>query len=258
MPKISVLTPSYNQCEFIEQNILSVLDQDYPSFEHIVVDGGSTDGTVEILKRYPHLIWVSEKDGGQADALNKGFRLATGDIIGWLNSDDYYERRIFRDVAGVLKDGDSVQWAIGRVTKVSSSGEKRVVDQRVINLESLLWDPDIVTQQPAFYRRALIASAGGWDPSLYMVMDYDLWLRLARNSAPALIDSNWAYFREHPGQKTSFPNTRRQIREILAVHKRQGLPLRARLAIRRRKLYYLGKAYLKHWLVHSGLYGLVE
>ena len=89
-PLVSVVTPSFNQAAFIEETIQSVLKQDYPHIEHIVVDGGSTDGTVDILQRYPHLRWISEPDCGQSDALNKGFAMARGEILGWLNSDDTY------------------------------------------------------------------------------------------------------------------------------------------------------------------------
>lgn len=96
--KLTIITPSFNQAPYIEQTIRSVLAQDYPCVEHIVIDGGSTDCTVDVLKKYPHLQWVSEKDRGQADALNKGLAKASGDIIGWVNSDDYYEHKIFGSI----------------------------------------------------------------------------------------------------------------------------------------------------------------
>ena len=106
--RISVITPSFNQAGYIEQNIRSVLDQQYPDFEHIVIDGGSTDGTVEVLKRFPHLKWISEKDNGQSDALNKGFAMASGDIICWLNSDDWLAPEAFHRVAHELASGRKI------------------------------------------------------------------------------------------------------------------------------------------------------
>jgi len=87
--KISIITPTLNHAQYIEDTILSVKNQDYSDFEHIIIDGGSTDGTVDILKKYPHLIWISEKDSGQSNAINKGFKMASGDILAWINSDDY-------------------------------------------------------------------------------------------------------------------------------------------------------------------------
>lgn len=104
--KISVITVSFNQAAFIEQNIRSVLAQNYDNFEHIVVDGGSSDGTVEILKKYPHLKWVSEPDNGQTDGLCKGFARASGEIIAWINSDDFYAPGIFVAVAEALEHAE--------------------------------------------------------------------------------------------------------------------------------------------------------
>lgn len=100
--KISIITPSYNQGRFIEDAIRSVLDQDYPDFEHIVIDNCSTDNTLEVLKKYPHIRWISEPDRGQSHALNKGFRMATGDILAWLNCDDFYLRGAFHAAATAL------------------------------------------------------------------------------------------------------------------------------------------------------------
>lgn len=101
--KISIVTPSYNQGQFIEQTIKSVLNQDYKNYEHIIIDGGSTDNTIDILKKYKHLIWISEKDAGQSNAINKGFSMAKGEIFAWLNSDDYYEENIFKSIATYFK-----------------------------------------------------------------------------------------------------------------------------------------------------------
>src|SRR5882762_2861563 len=101
--RISIITPSFNQGKFIEDAIQSVLIQNYPDIEHIVIDNCSTDNTMEVLKKYPHLKWISAKDRGQSDALNKGFDLATGEIIGWLNCDDFYLPGAFQTVHGILK-----------------------------------------------------------------------------------------------------------------------------------------------------------
>src|ERR1700743_3653163 len=104
--KISIITPSYNQGQFIEDAIRSVLDQGYPDFEHIVIDNCSTDGTLDVLRRYPHVRWVSEPDGGQSAALNKGLRLSTGDVLAWLNCDDFYLPGAFHTAAAALLRDD--------------------------------------------------------------------------------------------------------------------------------------------------------
>src|SRR5438105_5021105 len=102
LPLVSIVTPSYNDSAIIERTILSVANQGYDKLEHLIIDGGSTDGTIQILQRYPHLKWISEKDDGQADALNKGFRMAKGEIIGWLNSDDTYNLGAIREAVSYL------------------------------------------------------------------------------------------------------------------------------------------------------------
>jgi glycosyltransferase involved in cell wall biosynthesis len=160
LPKFSVITPSLNQADFIEQTISSVLAQHYPNFEHIVVDGGSSDRTLDILKKYPHLTWISERDKGQADALNKGFRMATGDIIAWINSDDWYEADVFETIAKWFMDNPDKNIIMGDCNLIDEQGR---AFSKVINYErgftelSRFWIGGSIPTQPAiFFRRSLL------------------------------------------------------------------------------------------------------
>ncbi len=252
-PRISIITPSFNQGRFIRQNILSVLAQSYPDFEHIVIDGGSTDSTVAVLKEYPHLRWVSERDRGQADALNKGLALATGSIIGWVNSDDWYEPGIFADVARAF-DAPGTGWVVGGITMAYEHGHTMVPQNSpAISYEALLHDPDIVRQPPAFFRRSLLEQAGAWNAAYHFGMDYDLWLRLARFSEPASVRANWAYFRIHPEQKMKFQNFWSQYRELDSLLARENAPLASRAALAARRLNTAARYAAKSALVQLRL-----
>jgi len=158
--KISVITPSFNQSKYIEQTIQSVLDQNYPNFEHIIIDGGSTDGTIEILKKYSHLKWVSEKDKGQSDALNKGFEKATGDIIAWINSDDWYEPNTFFSISKFFNENQYKNVVMGDCNLVDENGK---IFDRVINYERGLEElknykvsRSIPTQPAVFFRKKIV------------------------------------------------------------------------------------------------------
>ena len=184
-PKFSVITVSYQHVDYIRQTIESVLNQRYPNFEHIVIDGGSTDGTLDILKAYPHLKWTSEPDRGQSHALNKGFARATGDIIAWINSDDWYPPGVFKDVALALEDYPIVMGACEVCDKYG-------VRQEVVHNIKRSWF-DIVkhwvfnsspAQPSIFFRRELLEQVkypdGRYiDEDLEFCMDFDLWLRIA-------------------------------------------------------------------------------
>jgi len=252
-PVISIITPSFNQGAYIEQTIRSVLRQIHRGVEHIVVDGGSTDDTVDILKRYPHLKWVSEKDRGQADALNKGFAMSTGDIVGWINSDDYYEENIFGSVVAHFQATDA-RWMVGNLADVFDDAAPAVFrNSPKVTFESLVRDPDIVRQQPTFFRREALRSVGGWNADRHMVMDYDLWIRLARISPPAMISEDWAYFRNHAAQKSGHANIRRQSAEITDVLRRENVPSRVIASHRLKKTWYWAKGLAKGRLIDLGL-----
>jgi glycosyltransferase involved in cell wall biosynthesis len=251
--KFSIITPSYNQGSFIEQTILSVANQPDIEKEHIVMDGGSNDETVAVLKKYPHLKWVSEKDKGQADALSKGIKLVSGDIVGWINSDDYYEDNIFASVAKQFEDPE-VMWVIGNLACVFDSTQEVVADvSPVVTYQRLLGNPNIVRQQPAFFRREFLLRVGGWNPAYFMVMDYDLWVRLAKASTPKMVNETWAFFRFHALQKSTHANILRQSREISRILKREhaGLSIRIKFAARKRSAWMRG--IIKSYFIKAGL-----
>lgn len=249
----SVITPSYQQGQYIRENIESVLAQGWPTVEHIVVDGGSRDETVTILESYPHLKWVSEKDEGQADALNKGLLLATGDIVGWINSDDYYNEDVFNSVAACFAD-PTVHWVIGDLSLLEeSSGSFIPLKSPEVSFESLQRNPDIVRQQATFFRRELLQRAGGWNKSFFMVMDFDLWIRLAKLSKPLMLQKQLAVFRIQKDQKSSLSNLQRQSTELQLVLNREGASAVNIYRLKLKKDWFWLKGTIKVLLVKMGL-----
>lgn len=248
--RFSIITPSYAQGQYIRQNIESVLNQASTDLEHIVVDGGSSDETVDILNSYPHLKWVSEKDEGQADALNKGLSMATGDIVGWINSDDYYLDGALKKVAELFADPE-VQWVIGDILLFDeASGEFVAMKSPKVSWEALQRNPDIVRQQGAFFRREFLLQAGGWDKAFYMVMDFDLWCRLAKLAKPLMLREQLAVFRIQKNQKSGLANLHRQTKEMTHVLNREQANPANIFRLRIKKEW--------HWLKGSAKAGLIR
>ncbi len=243
--KISIVTPSYDQAEFIERTIESVLSQrgDF-ELEYLVVDGGSTDGTLDILRRHEgRLRFVSEPDRGQSDAINKGFRMATGEVLAWLNSDDTYEPGALAAVAAALR---TARWCFGecRIVDERDREIRRLVSRykswvsRGFTLRRLL-GRNFVPQPATFFRRDLLDEVGPIDESLHYAMDYDLWLRFARVVPPAFLARPLASFRWHGGSKTG-ARYRIGARECLEIARRRARDgERAALLVHR--LHYLGQ-----------------
>lgn len=202
-PKISIVTPSFNQAQYLEETIRSVLLQGYPNQEYIIIDGGSTDGSVEIIKKYePWLtFWVSEPDRGQSHAINKGFKHSTGEIMAWLNSDDYYAPDAFSKVVMAFKD---TQWVAGNCYVIYKDG---TIDcpkgQPVITMEQWLLHNQQI-QPNVFWRRSIWVDSGGVDEGMHYSFDYDLWLKFAQfQMCPVWIDQYIAHYRIHNDSKTS-------------------------------------------------------
>ncbi len=220
LPKITVITPSFNQGEFIERTIESVLKQGYPNLEYFVIDGGSTDDTVSILKKYgKELKWVSEKDKGQSDAINKGLRRANGDIIAYLNSDDTYEPGALERVADFFTKNPSVKWVTGKCRIIDVNDKevrKAITGYKNFLLRrysyNILLVTNFISQPATFMRKEAFREFGLFDVDQHRVMDYDYWLKLGRLYRPGFIDEYLACFRVHRASKTSssFKDTFRQ------------------------------------------------
>jgi len=224
--KISIITPSYNQGHFIKDNIESVLNQNYPNFEHIIIDGGSTDNTLSILKEFKHLKWISEKDKGPVDALHKGFKMAKGEIVTWVNADDYLEKNIFKDIINVFESTKS-RIVIGDMVLIDLVGNVLQYNdfKDIYNKEYLLRiDPDIVKQPSTFFTRDLFYEVGGFDESLKMPWDYDLFLKMFTVTKPVIINKLFSYQRIYDSTLTR-NNLRKQAAEIFKVSRRHGAKL---------------------------------
>ena len=209
MLKFSIITTSYNQGQFIEQTIQSVLSQNYPNLEYIVMDGGSTDNTLSILKKYEGKIkWFSEKDNGQSDAINKGLRMATGDIVAWLNSDDYYLPGTLKKVVEIFENNKQTQWVSGDYLIVDENGKE--IQSFVRNYKKVLASfssfntlslANYINQPSTFWRRDFQKKAGYLNEELHYCMDYDLWLRFIEESPVHIISNPLSAFRIHKASK---------------------------------------------------------
>ena len=183
-PLVSIVTPSFNQAEFLEETIRSVLLQGYPNLEYLVIDGGSTDGSVDIIRRYEPWLsyWISERDRGQADAINKGWRRSHGEIITWINSDDTYCPGAIRTVVEYLTGHPHVDLIYGGCNCVGPDGEfLGVLQAWPFDLRRELTGRNLIPQSSTFFRRAALDLAGELDISLRYSMDYDLWIRLLQH-----------------------------------------------------------------------------
>jgi glycosyltransferase involved in cell wall biosynthesis len=209
--RISIITPSFNQLSFLKETMESIHSQVVDvEVEHIVIDGGSTDGTVEYLESLGgQVVWWSGKDEGQADAVNKGIGKATGDVIGWLNSDDLYLPGTLQTVADHFRDHPECRWLYGRCRIIDKDGRERwkwITGYKNSRLKkftySKLLRENFISQPTVFFKKDLFEEAGPLDLSLHYAMDYDLWLRFAKISPACVINSELSSFRRHGASKS--------------------------------------------------------
>jgi GT2 family glycosyltransferase len=203
MNLVSVITPSYNQALYLEQTIQSVLKQDYPRIEYIVVDGASTDDSFEIIKKYNDRLayWISEKDSGQAEAINKGFARAKGEILAWLNSDDYYLPNTISAVVKCFEENPDAVMVYGDMLAVNGDGQIiNVLKYKQLSLKDLLCF-QIIGQPSVFFRRSALEKTGLLDISFHFMLDHHLWIRLAQLGRILHIPQVWSAARYHAQAK---------------------------------------------------------
>jgi glycosyltransferase involved in cell wall biosynthesis len=204
LPLVSIVTPSYNQAAYLEVTINSVLNQDYPNIEYLVLDGGSTDGSIDIINRYSDKLayWISSPDKGQADAINRGLAMSKGDIVAWINSDDVYLQGAIGEAVDVLTQEPDLGMVYGDGIMVDS--ELRVLDRhwyRQLTTVDLL-SFEVILQPAVFMRRKVLEQCGYLNDDYDLILDHELWTRIAVNSSIRHVPSFWALERTHPEAKT--------------------------------------------------------
>lgn len=240
LPRVTIVTPSYNQAQFLEQTMLSVLGQDYPDLEYMVVDGASTDGSVDIIRRYAARLawWVSEKDHGQGEAINKGFARASGEIIGWLNSDDLYQPGAVAAAVEAFAAHPEAGLIFSDVLAVDA-------DNQVLNLMRCGdWGLDelmtfhILNQPGVFMRRAVLEQAGYLDPAYHYMLDTHLWLRMAQLAPMVYLPRTLAAGRFHALAKNMAAAPGFGTESLRLVEWMQSQPgLAARFQVLRRQVW---------------------
>lgn len=231
-PKVTIVTPTLNQGEFIEETILSVLGQTYPNIEYIVVDGGSTDRTVEILKKYEgKLTLVQGQDQGQTDAINIGFKMATGYLVGWLNSDDVLDPHAVELIVERFNQNPDASVYLGVARNVDERGVFLGVPKQIpLTFENALQGKPCHSQPGSFYPKHLVERVGYLDASLVMHMDTDLVLRLTQAGEAEFIPHVLASLRRHSGSKT-LTRPWDRVKEGLLVRRRYGASICVLLAM---------------------------
>lgn len=239
LPLVTIVTPSFNQAPFLRAAIESVLAQDYAAVEYLVMDGGSSDGSVDILKEFTgRVTWESGRDAGQADALAKGFARARGAILGWLNADDLLFPGALTQAVEHFQANPDVALVYGDAVYVDAEGRTLMPARQVrpFDLDRLRYWSDYIVQPSAFFRRTAYEAVGGLDTSLHWALDYDLWLKLGARYRVDYLRRVWSGYRIQGDSKTVTGSFKR-IAEVAAMARRHGLGLPADFRVEKAALH---------------------
>jgi glycosyltransferase involved in cell wall biosynthesis len=234
LPRITIVTPSFNQANYLEDTIHSVLSQGYPNLEYIIMDGGSTDGSVKIIRKYESQLayWTSEKDSGLYDALQKGFSRSTGEIMAWINADDMYHPQSLFTAAQIFQQFAQVKWLMGANTFLNEAGQCFLYDdlryaQRWSRLRLELFDGQFIQQESVFWRRGLWEEAGGYvDQNISLAADFELWLRFSRHQQLYTTSFMLGGFRFRSENQKSYEQRDQYLKQVsdLLTRERRNAP----------------------------------
>ncbi len=229
-PTVAIVTPSFNQCRWLAEAIDSVLAQDYPGIDYLVVDAGSTDGSVDLLRSYGDRIrWFSERDSGQAEGVDKGIKRTNGEIIGWLNADDVYEPGAVRRAVAAFLAAPEAPAVYGNATFIDAEGVyiRPCSHVEPWNLDRLIGELDFIVQPATFFRRSAYEAVGGLDWNLHYSLDYDLFIRLGKLAPLVYLPERQARVRMYEATKTSSGGMKRmdELERMIRRHGRRRLPV---------------------------------
>jgi len=233
--KITIVTPVFNSAKTIERTINSVLNQSYKNIEYIIIDGGSTDGTVDMIKKYEDKIsyWVSEKDAGQADAINKGFKKATGDIVAWLNGDDEYLPDIFNEVVKIFESNKNLALVYGNCYAIFEDGTiKENIPPTKLNYKKMINFGNFINQPSSFYNRKIVEEVGYLDDKYNYWMEYDLFIKLLKNGKGFYLNKFLSNFYISAEQKSDFKNIVEMDKELRSISLEYGGKILNRIFLR--------------------------
>jgi len=240
-PKISIVTPCYNSGKYLEETIMSVLDQKYPNLEYIIIDGESKDNSVEIIKKYEDSLtyWISEKDNGMYEAIQKGFDKSTGEIMAWINADDLYHRKSFYIIAELFSKNTEINWLVGASAKWDEYGRGADVarSRKFTRYDFLAGDFKWIQQESCFFRRSLWDKAGSYiDKTLQYAGDFELWLRFFRFERLYVTNALIGGFRIRSANQLSLEGMPVYLEEAVRILRKESLSKKEKIKIKRYKI----------------------